>query len=597
MNVALALRFCVLAPCLAWTASSASSQVCTTRLLSADAAGQQSVGASFAPALTPDGRYVLFVGAGSDLVPGDSNGVADLFVRDRVNGTIERVSVDAAGSESNGASGIGTLSPDGRFIVFESRATNLVAGDTNGIADFFLKDRSTGSVVRVSLTSSGAEAHGDSSVSLGGGVCVSADGRYVAFMSGASDLVGGDTNNQPDIFLRDTQSGTTTRVSVNASGAQTPGSSGWPAMSHDARFIAFQSGDGNLIPGDGNNSRDIFVKDMVTGAVQAVSVASGGVQLANQPSASASLSADGRLVTYTSFASNLVPFDVNSAPDVFVHDRWTSTTSLVSVGMGGAPANGTSFVSRISANGRFVAFDGLAPNLVPGDMAGSDDLFVRDLVANTTVRATLSVIGVQQQAGFPTGAVSDDGTVVAFQSEATNLVPPDINGGATDVFVREQPVGPPHTSYCFGSVALCPCGNAVEPWSGCGNSDGYGGVLEAIGFASVTTDTVQLVASSLRPNSTIVYLQGDAQANGGLGTALGDGLLCIGGNLRRLGTRVANNRSASFGFATGPGVAVRGDVGAAGGTFHYQGWYRDTISFCLPATFNLTNGISIPWSP
>jgi Tol biopolymer transport system component len=274
----------------------------------------------------------------------------------------------------NSFSGDPAISADGRYVAFASAATNLVLGDTNGQQDIFVHDRVTGTTERVSVDSAGAQANGASGVY---GLSISSDGRYVAFQSDATNLVVGDTNNASDVFVHDRQSGTTERVSVDSAGMQGNGGSDYPSISADGRYVAFVGGATNLVPGDTNGQPDIFVHDRVTGTTERVSVDSAGAQ-ANGASDAASISADGRYVAYGSLASNLVPGDTNGVEDVFLHDRQLGITERISVNSAGFQGNNLSDGPSISGDVRFVAFYSLATNLVAGSLDGVFEVFVRD---------------------------------------------------------------------------------------------------------------------------------------------------------------------------------------------------------------------------
>src|SRR5216117_3024843 len=306
----------------------------TTERVSVASGGTEGNGASLSSALSADGRFVAFDSTATDLVAADTNGVSDVFVHDRQTGATERVSVASGGAQGNGSSGLigfafpPALSADGRFVAFVSSATNLVAGDTNGATDVIVHDRQTGMTERVSVASDGTQANNASSYPV-----LSADGRFVAFDSAATDLVAGDTNGVSDVFVHDRQTGTTERVSVASGGAQGNGNSGGffavPALSAAGRFVAFQSAATNLVAGDTNGTTDVFVHDRQTGATERMSVASGGVQ-GNGFSAGPALSADGRFVAFRSAGTNLVAGDTKGGTAVFVHDRQTGTTERVS---------------------------------------------------------------------------------------------------------------------------------------------------------------------------------------------------------------------------------------------------------------------------
>lgn len=348
-----------------------------------------------------------------------------------LGGNTERVSVSSAGAQGNSHSTYLSMSADGRYVVFESSASNLVVNDSNSSIDIFLRDRQTAQTTRISLDSAGTQAnnHSDDPV-------ISDDGRFVAFYSYASNLVAGDTNNSIDVFLRDRQSGQTSRVSVGAGGAQANADSYFPVMSADGRLIAFESGASNLAPGDSNNSADVFVRDTGSSQTTRVSVGSGGIQ-ANSASGSPAISTDGRYVAFVSFASNLVPADTNGAADVFVRDRQSSQTTRITQNSGGVAANGESRLPAVSADGRFVAFESDATNLVSGDTNNSTDVFVHDRQTGQTTRVSVNSGGIQADASSMRPALSADGRYVAYFSDATNLVANDSNG-TRDVFVHDR---------------------------------------------------------------------------------------------------------------------------------------------------------------
>jgi Tol biopolymer transport system component len=349
-------------------------QAGTTERVSVATGGYQGNGESSVRAISADGRYVVFQSDATNLVPGDTNGKTDVFVRDRQTGTTERVSVATGGAQGNSWSYPRGISADGRYVVFGSSASNLVTGDTNGQGDAFVRDRQTGTTERVSVSTAGAQGNGDSS-----DCCMSADGRYVAFQSSATNLVSGDTNGKGDMFVHDRQTGATERVSVRSNGTQANDSSYSPSISADGRYVAFSSDASNLVPGDTGYHRDAFVHDRKTGTTFRVSVSSTGVQ-GNHASGTRSISADGRYVAFVSYATNLVPGDTNGLEDVFVRDLQAGTTQRVNVSSTGSQTNGTElFGASVSADGRYVAFDSDATGLVPGDTNGMSDVFVAEV--------------------------------------------------------------------------------------------------------------------------------------------------------------------------------------------------------------------------
>ncbi len=246
----------------------------------------------------------------------------------------------------------------------------MVRADTNGVHDVFVYDRATQKTKRVSLRSNGAQANRGS-----GQPSISTDGRFVAFQSAATNLVRVDTNGYTDVFAYDRATLKTRRVSVSSNGAQGKWGGREPSISADGRFVAFESLS-RLVRADTNGENDVFVHDRATHKTERVSVSSTGVQAKNM-SGEPSISADGQFVSFFSFARQLVRDDTNGQPDVFVHDRTTQETQRVSVSSTGAQANGMSDIPSISGDGRFVAFQSSARNLVPADTNNAWDVFAR----------------------------------------------------------------------------------------------------------------------------------------------------------------------------------------------------------------------------
>jgi Tol biopolymer transport system component len=410
----------------------------TTRV-SVATGGRQGNGDSGSPALSGDGSTVAFASNASNLVPGDTNATWDVFVRNVKAGTTRRVSLGVGGSEGNDQSGVfgpPSISGDGRLVAFESGASNLVASDTNQVTDIFVRDLVSGSTRRVSVSTRGGQGNNFSDEPA-----ISADGRYVAFESAASNLVPGDTNGVKDIFVRDLARDTTRRVSLSGKGLQGNDYSDVPAISANGRYVAFESAASNLVPGDTNGDTDVFVRDLVAGTTKRISLSTGGQQGNDNSSVygSPSISADGRIVAFESEATNLVAGDTNHALDVFVHDVSTGKTVRVSVTTSGAQAgNGYSTVSGapvLSADGRYVAFFSAATNLVAQDTNHVTDVFVHGLTSGTTRRVSVTSSGAQANAYSDEPAISGDGRVIAFESLAGNLVPGDTNRH-DDVFIR-----------------------------------------------------------------------------------------------------------------------------------------------------------------
>jgi Tol biopolymer transport system component len=440
----------------------------TTERVSVDSSGAQGNSGSVGDSISADGRYVAFWTDADNLVPGDSNVIHDIFVHDRETGVTERVSVSSSGVQGNNWSAVPSISADGRYVAFESWANNLVPGDTNTYGDVFVHDRQTGVTERVSVDSSGAAGNDRSWFAS-----ISTDGRYVAFESSASNLVPGDTNGAPDVFVHDRQTGVTERVSVDSSGLQGNGQSVIPSISADGRHVAFTSYANNLVPGDTNSERDVFVHDRQTDKTDRISVSSIGAE-GNGWSDEASVSADGRFVAFSSLADNLVPGDTNGQRDIFVIDRQTGETKRASVSSSGVQGNHTSFAASISADGRHVAFGSAANNLVPGDANTFSDAFVHDRQTGVTERVSVSSSGVEgKNGGAASASISADGRHVAHTSWMDNLVPGDTNFWP-DVFVHDRWDGLGANSIYLTGPATASVGAPVEfTWQSTRGSSQY----------------------------------------------------------------------------------------------------------------------------
>jgi hypothetical protein len=374
-------------------------------------------------------RFVAFNSDATNLVPGDSNGVGDVFVHDQLTGLTERVSVDSSGAEANDLSYVFGISHDGRFVGFMSLATNLVPSDTNLVVDVFLRDRLLGTTERISVDSSGAEGDGSSF----GGV-VSGDGQFVLFYSYADNLVSGDTNGACDVFVRDRSAGTTELVSVSSSGVAGNFDSYADDLSSDGRYVTFDSLATNLVTSDTNTYIDVFIHDRQTGVTELVSVSSTGAQSVLD-SYFGTVSDDGRYVVFDSAGWNLVAGDSNNSWDEFIRDRVAGTTEFVDVSTAGVQGNAGSGSSMISGDGHFVAFSSDATNLVASDTNGKRDVFLRDLQNGTTTLMSVTSTGRLSNGRCEGPAISPDGRVVTFTSLAKNLVSGDTNG-VSDAFLR-----------------------------------------------------------------------------------------------------------------------------------------------------------------
>jgi hypothetical protein len=417
-------------------------QTNTTKLVSINSAGTAPGNkTSSAPVISADGRFVAFLSLATDLVATtDNNNSADVFVRDLQTNTTKLVSVNnSASATGNGSCGNPVISLDGRFVTFSSNAPDLGAIiDSNNVEDIFVRDLQTNTTTLVSVNSTGTAPGNNSSVNP----VISADGRFVAFESSATTLVTAtDNNGVTDVFVRDRQSNTTKLVSLNsASNAAGNNQSQLPAISADGRFIAFLSFATDLVAvPDNNNDSDTFVRDLQANTTSLISVNNAGNGAGNMGSGPPIISPDGRFVSFVSFATDLVVMnDNNTATDVFVRDRQTNTTKLISVNSSAtATGNGGSGAMVMSADGRFVAFSSFATDLVATtDNNTNIDVFVRDLQANTTKLASVNSAGTATGNNFSVGpALSADGRTLAFVSIATNLVTTPEGNSNRDVFV------------------------------------------------------------------------------------------------------------------------------------------------------------------
>jgi len=349
--------------------------------------------------MSADGRFVVLTSDATQLTATlDGNHVTDVFVHDTTAGTTTLVSVNAAGNRTaNNVSNAPSITPDGRYVVFLSRATDLITAptDTNNAADVFVRDLMLKTTTLVSINAAGTAAGNGASENPR----ITPDGRFVVFDSAASDLVPPsiDTNGKRDVFLRDLVMKTTTLISVDSTGAASAtGNSFAPYISTNGVRIAFQSTASDLLAGtvDANGVDDVYLRDLAAGTTQLVSVNQGGASAGDAASQLQGLSADGHAVLFTSDASDLVAGDANAAIDVFVRDTNAATTTLVSINVNGTGAgDGSSQNPVMTPDGTVVAFESNAGDLVDGfiDANGSDtDVFVRDLTSQSTRLASIN---------------------------------------------------------------------------------------------------------------------------------------------------------------------------------------------------------------
>jgi trimeric autotransporter adhesin len=427
------------------------------------------------PSINSDGRYVAFQSVATNLVPGAASGFQDIYLRDTCLGSAPagcvpstaRISVTYNGSPTNFHSYDSSLSPDGRFVAFDSEATNILPGTAScGNTCVFLRDTCNGAPVGCVPSTTLISVAVDGATAGGGNPSISAGGEFVAFSSNSTNIVNGDNNAVADAFVRDTCNGapagctpSNELVSISSTGTQGNSTSGLSAISATGRFVAFQSWASNLTSNENSAIEpNMFVRDTCVGAPASCSPTTTRLDIATDGTVANSsvfqaipaISGEGRIVAFGSRATNLVSLNVGGQGNVYVRDTCAGaaagcapSTDLVSLANDGSTANcgSPSQGLSMSADGRFVAFDSIATNLVPGDTfpaCGFEDIFIRDTCfgaasgcAPSTVRASVSnapnlAAQANNISGYP--AISTDGHYVVFLSAATNLIPGGANG-------------------------------------------------------------------------------------------------------------------------------------------------------------------------
>jgi len=397
-------------------------------LVSGNGAGEAASGSSLASAFSPDGTKIAFTTTAGDLGAVDTDQGRDLYLRDLAAGTTTLVSADPGGASTSPADveSFGFL-PDGSGVVFTTTASDLGPTDTNGAYDLYLRDLDTGTTSLVSADASGARAGDGESA----GVVVSPDGTRVGFVSAADDLGPVDTNGARDVYVRDLTTRTTTLVSVNAAGtdAGDGGTDSISAFSADGSSLGFDSIADDLGPTDTNGAVDAYVRNLDTGTNTLVSVNATGADAGNAASFGPVLSPDGHRVAFQSDATDLGPADTDSQ-DVYLRDLDAGTTILVSANASGTGGGaGLSSGIRFSPDGTRIAFASGAPDLVPTDTNGWTDIFLRDLATGTTSLVTANAAGTDSANGLTQGPpwFSPDGTKIGFTTGASDLGPTDTN--------------------------------------------------------------------------------------------------------------------------------------------------------------------------
>ncbi|OGL31889.1 hypothetical protein A3F64_00595, partial [Candidatus Saccharibacteria bacterium RIFCSPHIGHO2_12_FULL_42_8] len=399
-----------------------------TSRVSVDSNGSEANNFSSSPSISTDGRYIAYSSAATNLVAGDTNGVLDVFLYDTVTETTKRISVDSGGNEAHSDSYEPSISGDGRYIAYASDADNLVTSDTNIMTDMFLYDTVNETTSRISVDSGGVEADGSS-----GGASVSSDGRYITYHSDATNLVAGDTNVTTDVFLYDTDTQTTSRISVDSGGTESTGYSYSPAISGDGQYITYSSDSTDLVIGDTNGFSDIFLYNVATQTTTRISMDTGGNE-SNNGSAYSNISSNGRYIVYQSEASDLIFGDSNLAQDIFLYDTLAQTTTLISKDSNGVISGNYSSDAVISGDGKYIVYQSIGENLVNNDTNANFDIYAFEIDSGKTFRVSVDSNKNQGNGGSSLPTISGDGKYIAYSSDATNLVATDINT-FTDIFL------------------------------------------------------------------------------------------------------------------------------------------------------------------
>ncbi|MBE0429623.1 MAG: PD40 domain-containing protein [Thermoleophilia bacterium] len=392
--------------------------------VSASGAGVTGNGDSFQSSMTADGRQVAFRSIASDLVPGITNDMRDIFIKDVETGDISRISVSPEGAEANAPSEDPDISADGRFVVFVTAATNLAPGTSGAVTNIVMKDRADGSVTLVSADAAGIEGNGNSDRPA-----ISADGRYVAFNTEASNLAPDDTNGLLDVYVKDTQTGAVTRASVSPEGQQGNGISGvryGPVISADGTQVAFSSAATNLHPGDADDIYDVLVKNMETGEVRLASVTEDGVK-GNGHSVKVDISADGDQVVFRSVATNLDPADTDETSDAYHKDLITGKLTLASSNADGVKGNEPAWDPSISPDGKKVAFTTKATNLVAGAIPVLN-IYMKHIPTGAVILVTAGSDGAPGNGDSANPSMNPAGSRVIMETQATNLIPREPDG-------------------------------------------------------------------------------------------------------------------------------------------------------------------------
>ncbi len=399
----------------------------TTTRVSTDASGAQISDGGSSALLSPDGTMIVFQTIAA-LDPSDTNASSDIYAKDLTTGAITWVSVTADGASSGGSTA--ALAAGKGYVAFHTSVAHD-PNDTNASTDIYVKNLTTGALELASTAANGTVGSASSS-----NASISANGRIVAFQTASTNLVAGDTNGATDIFVKNLDTGVVTVVSTTSAGAFANASAGITtsggALSGDGNLVVFHT-IASLVAADTNAGADVYMRNVTTGELTLVSRGTGGGG-GNGTSSVAQITADGTKIFFQSSASNMVSGDTNGVIDIFVYDVATGEITRVNVDASGAQANAASATGRPNSDGSVFSFQSAASNLVDGDTNGIADTFIKNLATGAVTRVSVASGGTQGNANSFAGTVSTDGTKVVYGSAATNLVANDTNA-AGDIFL------------------------------------------------------------------------------------------------------------------------------------------------------------------
>lgn len=542
------------------------------------------------PAISADGRYVVFPSDRTDLVaPPTPPNRSNVYRKDLETGAVVLVSATPSGASGNDDSGFAPIDPnegaalaitaDGRFVVFASEATDLVASaDTNSASDVFLRDCAAATTLRISSAPTGAAALGASY-----GPRITADGRFVAFFSEAANLVPNDVNGVSDVFLLDRATSLLQRVSLAVDGGNANGASFDATLSDDGRFVAYTSYASNIAGPVPNGLYNVYLLDRWLGTTRRVSLAPNGAS-GDFNSGWPRLSSDGRYLAFHSAATNLVqPPDPLIQFEIYRHDRLAGTNTRLTFTSGAPPGFGTVFSPSITADGRFVAFHTASDTLVPGDTNVRTDAFVVDVASGAFERLSVSTAGTQAAEGGAFPALSSDGRRAVWTSASADLVPGDLNADF-DVFARDRGFDGAPAVYCVAAPNSLGCPPVLASSGAPSASSGAGFVVQATGL--------------LNQRSGLFYY-GTA---GATAVPFGTGTMCV--RAPRMRTAVqstggsalpANDCSGMLALDFNAFTALGTDPAlVAGAEVWLQGWSRDPAS---PSKTHLTRALHFQLGP